>query len=361
MANTVWVLGSGFSRALGGPLLTELFTSGSRFRRNSFFTSEQFPLLHDELCKIALAMYENCLPGRRPNIDAWNNPEEFLERLDTAASLGPDSLTWKYTVTNLLRLARSGGIPKEHADLAKLAAATRRLLAAECSAFLVDNDPSSGEKWKPYLKWMKNLKRSDVVLTFNYDLVLETLAASFADKVAFVLPNSAPPSGQRKVTVLKLHGSVDWQRVDDGCYLRSKDPTFALKAADHELAIASPGPSKALAVKAFEDLWLRAEVALKKADAIVFIGYRFPPTDAEARGRLLDAVAKNSNAHLQIRAVLGPNTNSVDSQRLTALLRYAAHHAKPEAVIPESLWAEDFLDRYSPKLFERPKPIVRFV
>jgi hypothetical protein len=72
---------------------------------------------------------------------------------------------------------------------------------------------------------------------------------------------------------------------------------------------------------------------MEKAEAIVFVRYRFPPTDAEARGRLLGAIRKNRKHRiLAIHTVLGPNTSSDDSRRLRGLLEHAlAGVRKPAA------------------------------
>ena len=46
-----------------------------------------------------------------------------------------------------------------------------------CSVFL-QHAETSGEKWGPYIRWASKLRPSDTIITFNYDLVLEKLAAS---------------------------------------------------------------------------------------------------------------------------------------------------------------------------------------
>jgi hypothetical protein len=58
--------------------------------------------------------------------------------------------------------------------LADFRADAPKLMAAECSGFLVGADPRS-ERWQPCVRWAKMLRRQDHVITFNYDLVLEDL------------------------------------------------------------------------------------------------------------------------------------------------------------------------------------------
>jgi hypothetical protein len=50
----------------------------------------------------------------------------------------------------------------------------RRLVAAECAAFLQHVDPTR-EQWRPYRRWAASLTPNDTVVTFNYDRVLEML------------------------------------------------------------------------------------------------------------------------------------------------------------------------------------------
>jgi hypothetical protein len=129
--------------------------------------------------------------------------------------------------------------------------------------------------------------------------------------------------------LLKLHGSVDWRRQAPvngkiGFEMMTDDPTFALVCNDDELAIASPGPSKKRAAAEFKELWRLAEKSLTSADSIVFVGYRFPETDAHAREQLLSAIRENNPGkdphRLSMHIVLGHPGR--DSTRLEALLRH---------------------------------------
>jgi hypothetical protein len=95
-----------------------------------------------------------------------------------------------------------------------------------------------------------------------------------------------------------------------------------LKCEDDELAIASPGPTKQTITKQLEPLWRMAEGAIKRASHIVFVGYRFPPSDANARTRLLTAIAASETQYVAVHTVLGPRLDD-DTVRLTQMLRYA--------------------------------------
>lgn len=65
-----------------------------------------------------------------------------------------------------------------------------------------------------YRRFSKHLSPNDVVLTFNYDTLLEqsldTIGKSFTLTPEWWLSRNLPESGQEYVDLLKLHGSIDW-------------------------------------------------------------------------------------------------------------------------------------------------------
>jgi hypothetical protein len=117
---------------------------------------------------------------------------------------------------------------------------------------------------------------------------------------------------------------------------------------DNELAIAPPGPSKATTcAQCFDPLWLKAEERLRQAHAVVFMGYRFPETDAEARTRLLTSL---SEAQSPVRhVVLGPDVKSPEVRRLESLLAWTDKEA---AYRVHPLYTQDFMSVFEvPELF----------
>jgi hypothetical protein len=281
----------------------------------------------------------------------WTNAEEFVDYLDTAADSRPD------------------GVPNPHADRVKaiepalgdgvrvqvdaLLDAARRLIAAECCGFLVGADTRS-EKWRPFVRWERELVGPhDTIVSFNYDRVVETLIEArnalathivgvSASKIEVVLPQNVIDREdlQGCCPLLKLHGSVDWKKVTGATgpatvYEKSK-PEFALACPATELAMATPGPSKKREADGFKGAWDLACDALKAADTIVFLGFRFPETDADARETLLEAVRENdhgnplNNHHLAVHVVLG--LPSPQSERLETLLRFVSGTRREEVV-----------------------------
>jgi hypothetical protein len=352
MSRIVWVLGAGFSRPLGGPLLPDLFSSGSQDRLLAAYAgaSKYDHLFTGPASDVRVMYLDHGRSGRAPN-HQWDDAEQFLEALDSAATHGVGSPSG-----NLVRALCA----KSEPDLHELAFAARRLIAAECCAFLKRADPST-EKWAPYSRWLNSLGEHDSIITFNYDTVIETLArATKFTRLATVLPGTGM-SDAPKVNLLKLHGSVNWQ-FNGTSFRVHEDEEFALTCPNEQMVIASPGPSKLAVASRLGELWTWAEAVLKNATAVVFIGYRFPPSDASSRRRLFMALVQNDQPYLALHTVLGPNTSDPATARIRSLLQHAARQAgREEATRREGsdyqrspprhytldvhpLWGEDFMD-----------------
>jgi hypothetical protein len=176
---TVWLLGAGFSKSLGGPLLVDLFRPRSWQADQERFQEMTFPKLADELFHTRACFNA----GKRDGL--WADAEEFLVFVDAAYRPGNDGvklgllqelgsrIDWGYEdLMPSWRVEKSKFRREIWNDFGRIA---RRCLTAECSAFLTDLDPKD-ERWHPYDAWARSLQREwDTVIYFNYDRVLETL------------------------------------------------------------------------------------------------------------------------------------------------------------------------------------------
>jgi hypothetical protein len=137
---------------------------------------------------------------------------------------------------------------------------------------------------------------------------------------------------------------------------------------DRSVAIGVPGPGKlSYSTTLFATRWKCAESALKDATSVVFVGYRFPPTDSHAKRGLLHALGGNVNKHIILHMVLGPRQDE-DVQRLESLLRWSMRNSgrvdfdttgdpstfpKTFSMRRQPLWAEDFMTVFQRRgLFE---------
>jgi len=271
--------------------------------------------------------------------------------------------------------------------------AARPLVAAACCAFLHEANTAQ-ERWDPYRSWAREMTSADTIVTFNYDRVLELLQEhlrKLADVQRFqvFVPSDGMPNGPGSL-VLKMHGSVDWWREGppDGSPVsyalglglgdlgKEVDPEFALHCRGDRIGIATPGPSKRISTEELRPVWDAALQRIKDAQVIVFVGYRFPPSDAEAREKLLGAIRENKPKgrppdpavrlpvrkrlamprinHLDLHVVLGPKQQqSDDVLRLQQLLKYTVEQAGRRDDMPRhggfsyrlwthALYAEDF-------------------
>jgi hypothetical protein len=367
----VWVLGSGFSRSLGGPLLADLFQQDHIDDLQSFFP----PGVYHQLAITTFAVQAYFNQGVREG--RWLNAEQFLTFVDDAYRRGGDAR--RSVLAGLIRRGDEVMIGRQSVQLSTRAIVAetivqnfdrvvRKALAAECSEFLVGQDPST-ERWLPYREWVSSLQPDrDTVITFNYDRAIEMARDQVQRDIGQGLPIwiRHPDQGDRpnSVPVLKLHGSVDWQVVSSEGESRivvSVRPEELLKG-DSDIAIAAPGASKHEFVsKHFERLWEHAEQALAGARTVFFIGYSFPPTDPAPQDRLIRAFARDTELalrtdqapHRHVYIVLG-DTNCSRISRLVESGRGARQIAEPGRptfkpmlyLHAEPLYAQDVIGRW---------------
>lgn len=195
------------------------------------------------------------------------------------------------------------------------------------------------------------------MVTFNYDTIPDILAKQ--DGKLFVpLPEELSASKDKaeqedKAPVYKVHGSVNWFR-DRNQVVSAKDrhgeadltgnASLRRQTLD-EFAIGVPGPQKKNLISGcLSPLWNEAMSCISVADIIIFVGYRFPPSDAMARQGILGAIRK-SITDPKVIAILG--SGSPDAPRMEALLRAAIKESVGSSeprILP--LFAEDFLSLF---------------
>src|SRR4051812_45259845 len=108
MANgmkAVWILGSGFSKSLGGPLLNDLLTERGRVE-----IASRFPKLSDLWGK-AHKVYQEHLRNDEVKAGArlWAHAEEFLDLVDVAVE-NPDS-TANAVLRQAMKLSSMESLP----------------------------------------------------------------------------------------------------------------------------------------------------------------------------------------------------------------------------------------------------------
>lgn len=357
----VWILGAGFSRSLGGPLFSELFTRESlEIIFDTYNPDQPIHQAFDLIVRLYL-----CGAGTVPlsertkkyariaSSNHWDNSEHFIDKLNFAAKSDPITSEYKLFEKRLHEVRKTLKI-STYTDFRSLVVPATKLLAAECSAFL-ENNPRTNEKWLPYKRWASLLNSNHTIISFNYDCVLEKLRDRIhhenGNETIFIPTPTEVHKGnvsKDKAIVYKLHGSVDWFRdMDEIRHLRDYPATDKHFLAVNDLALATPGPSKQELIKDTHlgSVWDKASQAIEAAKAIVFLGYRFPPTDSISRGRILGCIRNNFLTHHReplIHTVLGSHTANDDSTRLLALLTQIG--IVRGSIAQKPMGAEDYID-----------------
>lgn len=237
---TVWLLGAGFSKFLGGPLFNECFLPATDSWVNGW-------LAVNECEPGALnAAKKTWKDGKAKGL--WQDAETCIGDLQDALR-DPVCRARIQKTTNL-----------QHA-LESICAQLEQYMAIATSAFVVrfQEDRIIPERWLTYMHWIKSLTPDDTIVSFNYDRVVEELrikSGSFGDPI-------------------KLHGTVP-----------TKDALVAIVKEGKRVAeIKVPGPAKALGSDGRE--WVAAAGVLKECRHLVVIGYSFPESDPFGRHFIL--------------------------------------------------------------------------
>lgn len=293
----------------------------------------------------------------------WQQAEEFLAIVDAAATDSGGShasrtirAMLKDTVRFPLRVLDPGrGIPPTWRDVpgplhafdsaAQLAYAARLAVLADCTAFVRGANVVHDEVWSPFVKWARSLSGADTVITFNYDPVPELLMETCGG-MAIIAPGRVEGDlmsarGKQIATIFKLHGSTTWALVGDSIAISKAGVPLPFTNPNAVPLMGFPGPTKVQTCNGrLKPLWDEALKSLRAAEEVIFIGYRFPPTDAFAREQILGALRDGHKMQLRtIKTVLG-DTKDPLAVRLAALIDAAAQGIHK----PVPLLAQDFMD-----------------
>jgi hypothetical protein len=169
-------------------------------------------------------------------------------------------------------------------------------------------------------KLVDKMSKGDIILSFNYDTLID-IALFNAGKMSeygyrmnfskvFSEGEWLPPTdGGSKVTLLKLHGSLNWVRCGfcGTLLLYNYDNQTLIGAEEFQCPRCSSGENFAKRVivppaqsKGYEDrdiafLWIQADNLLKEISRVVCIGYSFPSSDFDMISLMRRLRAKQSS------------------------------------------------------------------
>ncbi|HVL49550.1 MAG TPA: SIR2 family protein [Candidatus Thermoplasmatota archaeon] len=295
-SNAVVVLGAGFSKPLGGPLLGELLS-------------------------------EPYLDSSRASADAL----QWMTATLAERRLSQPNFSIEDLFTEVWRDARTGEKVAE--------AALRELtihLASVCTALRPKTQRKSFAQYVDFFAALHANHDRLTIVSFNYDLVLEA-ALDRADILydygnapdLFFDDNARRRKLNRRgadVQILKLHGSANWG-VCRGCKKADKSDDQVIAYEDGyvpwrrracplcnerylESGIIPPVFGKAGETRHVRDAWRQAREQLRYAHHVLVVGYSLPPSDHEARSLLRET--QQSKNRMQVDIVCGERGGSAE-------------------------------------------------
>ena len=150
-------------------------------------------------------------------------------------------------------------------------------------------------------QYMKN-----TIITFNYDTLLEDSLLNIGIPVdyGFGKVNVAYDESwtkvqrtKKKLTVLKIHGSVNWfindRELGDLTVYRSYNDGYSKDGDPYYRVIIVPPTWRKDFWGPLIDVWRKATTALRTATRIIFLGFSFPDTDSHIKYLLAAGLQEN--------------------------------------------------------------------
>lgn len=258
----VFILGSGFSASMGLPTLMTLFQEMMSHSERPGESDKEHVLNALEI--LYPHFQKNKTPPSFPPI------EEFLSLVVSAKDLPFfDEEYWDWKWYSTLRLL------------------------TDCLA-----EKSKNAEDSQLLKnFVRNLRNGDIVVTFNWDNLIERTLRLQSRKINFLSRDTDA------ITILKLHGSLNWVEIPEGIDLKHPESVKFLSkrvvcthdysyydvwdALDMPPLIIPPVLSKRVPVGGFfQGIWHEAHNSIIDADRVSVIGYSIPNDDLQARSFL---------------------------------------------------------------------------
>lgn len=287
--NRIFFLGAGFSAAAGVPLTGTLLSS-------------------------AMGLFASECPGLYSRVegyarDAFSIPRSSASPVDYSQLSFADLCTF----IEYIELKEFGGGERWNDSGCREKLALKFYL----SLAVARATPIAGQIPVLYLDFARQLRPTDLVVTFNWDCLLE--AALIEVGVPFRYPSMANGTAGSEpcVEVTKLHGSVNWRLGLPRCEaefnwiglgftngMMSEDVYFSNKASDSRLwnptaplgeiepMIVLPGSGKAFDVRHLAPLWYKPENAFGYTHDVHIIGLSLADDDFFIRSFFLSTLPR---------------------------------------------------------------------
>lgn len=303
--NNVYVLGAGFSRPRGFPLISNFM----------FALRDAHEWLHERSRLKEAASIRKVLEFRRDSMPAAYRVKidlENIEELFSLASASNDSMsddirlaiaaTLDYCASTHKAPTTAFRVREEHGGLIEKWQAHLEELASR------DGDISA--RVPSYLFFVSALLGGlntsstgrNSFITLNYDLCLEEGLSSLGREFDYCLESnaedareedSASESPDNRVPLLKLHGSVNWASKAAGASSLTSFASYeALRETRLIPELVPPTWRKSVSPQ-LAGVWAQARVEISRATRIVIIGFSVPSTDLHFKYLLAAGLRQN--------------------------------------------------------------------
>lgn len=212
---------------------------------------------------------------------------------------------------------------------------------------LIFREGSGHQKCRYHEALADALNADDTVVSFNYDCLMDVALVDRAQRSWNVLSGYgfAPTDGQdawrakyrgrgpmakHSIRLLKLHGSLNWQRDPAGAVALRADPYEVVNRASGE--IVPPVWNKAISNdQILSELWKSARAEFARGPVLVVIGYSVPETDQLSQALIRVSASSRTDSN-KLKALIVINPDRVARERFVRLVKGAL---QPSTVIVE--------------------------
>jgi hypothetical protein len=305
VSDRCYVLGAGFSKAVADlPLMKKLVSKFKDIREHEKKLDHNLRVRWGDRLLSYIDYLENEF-FRKPCIDIKNGETyrncNFKENLEALVSFIDLNLSGHIHATRVDKTGKTSDYTKRclfwnYADLDEL----RRCIQTYLYLALIGPSVET-----PLLRsFIEQLDQGDTLITFNYDLVVETALYSRrlwnpSDGYGLEFNTSRKVSAsnqfQTQIALYKLHGSLNWKSTSELEYFYVNDgtPVFPGYLADerqpsrqyegkHAGRWVMPSFSKDYSVPGLLTVWTKALDAVRRAEEVIIVGYSLPEADSAA-------------------------------------------------------------------------------
>jgi NAD-dependent SIR2 family protein deacetylase len=170
------------------------------------------------------------------------------------------------------------------------------------------------QKQHLYNKFVQNLSTDDIIITFNYDLLIEKTLQNLKLPQAYLGLNKAEQDAG-SLALFKLHGSINWSFCSR-CKQISINTLNKMGLSEEACSgscqskplILTPTLYKSYSIQEFRILWKKAFKALLTTKRIYFIGYSIPRADSLVY-QFLDLAYDNNLLNPEVLLINGQTSN----------------------------------------------------